>query len=84
MIAFDYDGKALPTFKYDTLKIQSHYQDMDFSVGENEESNGRKKERKGYMPGGAINLKLVDHRKFIPHPNYQYEPLIEKSDLSMK
>jgi len=25
---------------------------------------------------GAINLKLVDHQRFIPHPNYKYEALV--------
>ena len=32
----------------------------------------------------AINLKLVDHQKFIPHPHYKYEPLVEKHGIQMK
>lgn len=32
----------------------------------------------------AINLKLVDHQKFIPHPQYKYEPLVEKVGMLMK
>ena len=33
---------------------------------------------------GAINLKLVDPQKFIPHPQYKYEPLVEKVGMLMK
>jgi hypothetical protein len=36
------------------------------------------------MFGGGINLKLVDHQKFLPHPNYEYEPLVEKQGILMK
>lgn len=32
MIAFDYSGEVLPTFKYDTIKMQAHYQDMEFAI----------------------------------------------------
>lgn len=32
----------------------------------------------------AINLKLVDHQKFIPHPQYKYEPLVEKIGTLMQ
>ena len=36
------------------------------------------------MSRGAINLKLVDHQRFIPHPQYQYVPLVEKIGMLMK
>jgi len=41
-----------------------------------EKRKKRKRERKGYILGGGINLKLVDHQRFIPHPKYNNDPLI--------
>ena len=76
MIAFDYSGELMPTFKYDTMKMQTHYQDMEFTVKEDEDPLSKKKERRGHMFKGTINLKLIDHQKFIPHPHYKYEPLV--------
>ena len=37
------------------------------------------------MLKNAIILKLVDHQRFIPHPNYnKFEPLVEKPGMLMR
>lgn len=43
VVAFDYNGSIMPTIKYDMLKIPQHYQDMDFSIMEQDESEVKKK-----------------------------------------
>lgn len=43
VVAFDYNGSVIPTIKYDMLKIPQHYQDMDFSIVEQDESEIKKK-----------------------------------------
>jgi len=49
MLAFDYSGEVIPTVKYNMLKIQQHYQDMEFVVNGNDESTRNKKERNACM-----------------------------------
>jgi hypothetical protein len=33
MVNFDYSGEVMPTVKYDTIKMQPHYQEMEFAIG---------------------------------------------------
>lgn len=36
------------------------------------------------MFSGGVNLKLVDHKKFLPHPNDNFNPLAGKKETQMK
>jgi hypothetical protein len=33
MVNFDYSGEIMPTVKYDTIKMQPHYQEIEFAIG---------------------------------------------------
>lgn len=36
LIAFDFSGEIMPTFKYDMMKLPVHYQDLDFCINDND------------------------------------------------